>query len=68
MDLKIPWLTGRIQYIDYAGNIINGGVDLVQANLSPFPTYPPPQGAADLTLALNVTRSGEFGWVLNGML
>ncbi|CAE6369082.1 unnamed protein product, partial [Rhizoctonia solani] len=53
-------------YIDYAGNIINGGVDLVQANLSPFPTYPPPQGAADLTLALNVTRSGEFGWVLNG--
>ncbi|CAE6471189.1 unnamed protein product [Rhizoctonia solani] len=53
-------------YIDYAGNIINGGVDLVQANLSPFPAYPPPQGPADLTLPLNVTRSSEFGWVLNG--
>ncbi|KAG8684933.1 hypothetical protein FRC11_011417 [Ceratobasidium sp. 423] len=53
-------------YIDYAGNIINGGVDLVQANLAPFPAYPPPQGKADLTLALNVTRSSEFGWVLNG--
>ncbi|KAF8674894.1 multicopper oxidase family [Rhizoctonia solani] len=49
-------------YIDYAGNIINGGVDLVQANLSPFPASPPPQGASDLTLALNVTRSSEFGW------
>ncbi|CAE7122153.1 unnamed protein product [Rhizoctonia solani] len=56
---KSPW-------IDYAGNIINGGVDLVQANLSPFPDNPPPQGKADVTIPLNVTRTGEFGWVLNG--
>ncbi|KAJ1302187.1 hypothetical protein OPQ81_001014 [Rhizoctonia solani] len=53
-------------YIDYAGNIINGGFDLVQANMAPFPAYAPPQGKADVTLALNVTRSSEFGWVLNG--
>jgi hypothetical protein len=52
--------------MDYAGNLINSGVDLVQANLSPYPASPPPQGAADLTLAMNVTRTGEFGWVLNG--
>ncbi|CAE6480086.1 unnamed protein product [Rhizoctonia solani] len=56
---KNPWT-------DYAGNIINGGTDLVHANLSPFPHNPPPQGKADLTLALNVTRTSEFGWVLNG--
>ncbi|KAG9098066.1 hypothetical protein FRC06_006844 [Ceratobasidium sp. 370] len=56
---KSPW-------IDYAGNIINSGVDLVQANLAPYPPSPPPQGKADLTLAMNVTRTGEFGWVLNG--
>ncbi|CAE7229908.1 unnamed protein product [Rhizoctonia solani] len=56
---KNPW-------IDYAGNIINGGVDLVQANLSPFPDNPPPQSKADVTIPLNVTRTGEFGWVLNG--
>ncbi|KEP48723.1 multicopper oxidase [Rhizoctonia solani 123E] len=53
-------------YIDYAGNIINGGFDLVQANLAPFPNSPPPQGKADVTIPLNVTRSSEFGWVLNG--
>ncbi|KAF8751489.1 multicopper oxidase family [Rhizoctonia solani] len=41
----------KTPYIDYAGGIINGGVDL---------------GKADLTLSLNVTRTGEFGWVLNG--
>ncbi|CUA73133.1 Laccase-7 [Rhizoctonia solani] len=52
-------------WIDYAGNIINGGTDLVQANLSPFPDNAPPQGKADVTLPLNVTRTGEFGWVLN---
>ncbi|KAG8734583.1 hypothetical protein FRC11_003901, partial [Ceratobasidium sp. 423] len=57
-ESKNPW-------IDYAGNIINGGTDLVQANLSPFPASAPPQGKADVTLALNVTRTGEFGWVLN---
>ncbi|KAL5637280.1 hypothetical protein ACGC1H_001054 [Rhizoctonia solani] len=56
---KNPW-------IDYAGNIINGGTDLVQANLSPFPDNAPPQGKADVTLPLNVTRTSEFGWVLNG--
>ncbi|KAG9084166.1 hypothetical protein FS749_005431 [Ceratobasidium sp. UAMH 11750] len=56
---KNPW-------IDYAGNIINKGVDLVQANLAPYPATAPPQGKADLTLAMNVTRTGEFGWVLNG--
>ncbi|CAE6502777.1 unnamed protein product, partial [Rhizoctonia solani] len=54
------------QWIDYAGNIINGGTDLVQANLSPFPDNAPPQGKADVTLPLNVTRTSEFGWVLNG--
>ncbi|CAE6439036.1 unnamed protein product [Rhizoctonia solani] len=58
---KNPW-------IDYAGNIINGGTDLVMNNLSPFPALPPPQGKADVTIPLNVTRSGEFGWVLNGKL
>ncbi|CAE6433168.1 unnamed protein product [Rhizoctonia solani] len=52
-------------YINYAGNI-NDGVDLVQANLAPFPNYPPPQGEADVTIPLNVTRTSEFGWVLNG--
>lgn len=56
---KNPW-------IDYAGNIINSGVDLVPANLAPYPANPPPQGKADLTLPMNVTRTGEFGWVLNG--
>ncbi|KAG8765534.1 hypothetical protein FRC12_007445 [Ceratobasidium sp. 428] len=56
---KSPW-------IDYAGNIINGGTDLVQANLAPYPANPPPQGKADKTLVLNVTRTGEFGWVMNG--
>ncbi|KAF8605705.1 laccase [Ceratobasidium sp. AG-I] len=56
----------KTPYVDYAGNIINGGVDLVQANLAPYPDYAPPQGKADLTLAMNVTRTGEFGWVLNG--
>ncbi|KAF8729318.1 multicopper oxidase family, partial [Rhizoctonia solani] len=56
---KNPW-------IDYAGNIINGGTDLVMGNLSPFPNLPPPQGQADVTIPLNVTRTGEFGWVLNG--
>ncbi|KAG8738252.1 hypothetical protein FRC12_016826 [Ceratobasidium sp. 428] len=56
---KNPW-------IDYAGNIINKGIDLVQANLAPYPTNAPPQGKADLTLAMNVTRNGEFEWVLNG--
>ncbi|KDN48350.1 hypothetical protein RSAG8_02942, partial [Rhizoctonia solani AG-8 WAC10335] len=53
-------------HIDYAGNIINGGYDLLQAKLAPFPSNPPPQGKADVTIPLNVTRSGEFGWVLNG--
>ncbi|KEP48696.1 multicopper oxidase, partial [Rhizoctonia solani 123E] len=56
---KNPW-------IDYAGNILNGGTNLVPNSLSPFPHNPPPQGKADLTLALNVTRTSEFGWVLNG--
>ncbi|KAF8729383.1 multicopper oxidase family, partial [Rhizoctonia solani] len=56
----------KTPYIDYAGGIINGGVDLVTANLAPYPLTPPPQGKADLTLSLNVTRTGEFGWVLNG--
>ncbi|CAE6408440.1 unnamed protein product [Rhizoctonia solani] len=56
---KNPW-------IDYAGNIIKGGTDLVQANLDPFPDNAPPQGKADVTLPLNVTRTSEFGWVLNG--
>ncbi|KAF8681336.1 multicopper oxidase family [Rhizoctonia solani] len=56
---KKPW-------IDYAGNLINGGTDLVMANLAPFPDLPPPQGNADVTIPLNVTRTGEFGWVLNG--
>ncbi|KAG8744969.1 hypothetical protein FRC12_014685 [Ceratobasidium sp. 428] len=56
---KKPW-------IDYAGNIINGGSDLVVGNLSPYPPTPPPQGKADRTLLLNVTRSEEFGWVMNG--
>ncbi|KAF8759816.1 multicopper oxidase family [Rhizoctonia solani] len=56
---KKPW-------IDYAGNIINGGTDLVMGNLSPYPDLPPPQGKADVTIPLNVTRTGEFGWVLNG--
>jgi L-ascorbate oxidase len=36
--------------------------------LAPYPDTPPPQGKADVTLALNVTRNGEFGWVLNGKL
>ncbi|QRV77409.1 Multicopper oxidase [Ceratobasidium sp. AG-Ba] len=56
---KKPW-------IDYAGNIINGGYDLVMPNLAPFPATPPPQGKADKTFVLNVTRTDEFGWVLNG--
>jgi hypothetical protein len=55
-----------VQYIDYAGGIINGGIDLVTANLAPYPANPPPQGKADLTLSLNVTRTSEFGWVLDG--
>ncbi|QRV81877.1 Multicopper oxidase [Ceratobasidium sp. AG-Ba] len=58
--------TSKNPWIDYAGNIINGGVDLVPANLAPFPPNPPPQGKAGLTLPMNVTRTGEFGWVLNG--
>ncbi|QRV77388.1 Multicopper oxidase [Ceratobasidium sp. AG-Ba] len=58
--------TSKSPWIDYAGNIINGGTDLVPANLAPYPANPPPQGAADLTLAMNVTRTSEFGWVLNG--
>ncbi|KAG8707063.1 hypothetical protein FRC08_000723 [Ceratobasidium sp. 394] len=61
---KLP--TSRKPWIDYAGNLINGGVDLVQASLAPYPANPPPQGKADVTLAMNVTRTGEFGWVLNG--
>ncbi|KEP48467.1 multicopper oxidase [Rhizoctonia solani 123E] len=56
----------KTPYIDYAGGITNGGVDLITANMAPYPANPPPQGKADLTLALNVTRTGEFGWVLNG--
>jgi len=56
---KSPW-------IDYAGNIINNGTDLVQAKLAPYPASAPPQGSADVTLAMNVTRTSEFGWVLNG--
>ncbi|ELU36838.1 L-ascorbate oxidase, putative [Rhizoctonia solani AG-1 IA] len=39
----LPAAKKPVSYIDYAGNIINGGVDLVQANLSPFPASPPPQ-------------------------
>jgi hypothetical protein len=35
-------------------------------NLAPFPALPPPQGKADVTIPLNVTRTGEFEWVLNG--
>ncbi|CAE6503013.1 unnamed protein product [Rhizoctonia solani] len=58
-ESKNPW-------IDYAGNIINNGTDLMQDHLFPFPNNPPPRGKADVTLALNVTRTGEFGWVLNG--
>ncbi|KAG8737848.1 hypothetical protein FRC10_007601 [Ceratobasidium sp. 414] len=61
---KLP--TAKKPWIDYAGNIINNGVDLVMNNLSPFPAAPPPQGKADLTLNLDVTRTDEFGWVLNG--
>ncbi|KAG8746638.1 hypothetical protein FRC10_004241 [Ceratobasidium sp. 414] len=61
---KLP--TSKNPWIDYAGNLINGGVDLVQANLAPYPANPPPQGKADVTLPMNVTRTGEFGWVLNG--
>ncbi|KEP45108.1 multicopper oxidase [Rhizoctonia solani 123E] len=53
-------------YINYAGGVINGGVDLDTSKMAPYPANPPPQGKADLTLALNVTRTGEFGWVLNG--
>ncbi|CAE6388944.1 unnamed protein product [Rhizoctonia solani] len=56
---KNPW-------IDYAGNTINGGTDLVQANLSPFPDNAPPQGKANFRLPLNVTRTGEFGWATPG--
>ncbi|KAG8750576.1 hypothetical protein FRC12_012825 [Ceratobasidium sp. 428] len=56
---KSPW-------IDYAGNIINGGTDLIMDKLSPYPSTPPPQGKADRTLILDVTRTEEFGWVLNG--
>ncbi|EUC57222.1 conidial pigment biosynthesis oxidase Arb2, putative, partial [Rhizoctonia solani AG-3 Rhs1AP] len=52
----------KTPYIDYAGGITNGGVDLITANMAPYPANPPPQGKADLTLALNVTRTGEFGW------
>ncbi|KAG8726945.1 hypothetical protein FRC10_006608, partial [Ceratobasidium sp. 414] len=61
---KLP--TSKNPWVDYAGNIINGGVDLVMSNLSPYPALPPPQGPADRTLNLNVTRIEEFGWVLNG--
>ncbi|GAB1528494.1 hypothetical protein RhiTH_011688 [Rhizoctonia solani] len=38
------------------------------ANLAPFPDLPPPQGNADVTIPLNVTCTGKFGWVLNGKL
>ncbi|QRW02683.1 Multicopper oxidase [Ceratobasidium sp. AG-Ba] len=58
--------TAKTPYINYAGNIINGGTDLVTAKLAPYPNAPPPQGKPDLTLSLNVTRTNEFGWVLNG--
>ncbi|KAG8696034.1 hypothetical protein FRC09_008787, partial [Ceratobasidium sp. 395] len=56
----------KTPYIDYAGTIINGGTDLVTARLAPYPNTPPPQGKASLTLRMNVTRTDEFGWVLNG--
>ncbi|KAF8600502.1 hypothetical protein BDV93DRAFT_608649 [Ceratobasidium sp. AG-I] len=56
----------KTPYIDYAGTIINGGTDLVTAKLAPFPNTPPPQGNPSLTLRMNVTRTDEFGWVLNG--
>ncbi|KAG8716046.1 hypothetical protein FRC08_009906 [Ceratobasidium sp. 394] len=51
---KLP--TAKHPWVDYEGNIINGGVDLVMSNLSPFPALPPPQGPANVTLNLNVTR------------
>ncbi|KAJ1305554.1 hypothetical protein OPQ81_000556 [Rhizoctonia solani] len=57
--------TSKHPWTDYAGNVINGGTDLVQANLAPFPDNPPPLGEADVTLAMNATRTSEFGWVLN---
>ncbi|KAG9088810.1 hypothetical protein FRC07_012470, partial [Ceratobasidium sp. 392] len=57
--------TPKTPYIDYAGSIVNGGTDLVTAKLAPYPNTPPPQGKADVTLRLNVTRTDEFGWVLN---
>ncbi|CEL56414.1 Laccase-1 OS=Emericella nidulans (strain FGSC A4 / ATCC 38163 / CBS 112,46 / NRRL 194 / M139) GN=yA PE=2 SV=3 [Rhizoctonia solani AG-1 IB] len=58
--------TPKTPYIDYAGTIIGGGKDLITPALSPFPATPPPQGNPSLTLNMNITRAGEFGWVLNG--
>ncbi|GAB1528337.1 hypothetical protein RhiTH_011531, partial [Rhizoctonia solani] len=55
-------------WINYAGNLINSGTDLVMANLALFPDLPPPQGNADVTILLNVTCTSKFGWVLNGAL
>ncbi|CCO37899.1 Laccase-1 [Rhizoctonia solani AG-1 IB] len=57
--------TPKTPYIDYAGTIIKGGKDLITPALSPFPAMPPPQGNPSLTLNMNITRAGEFGWVLN---
>jgi hypothetical protein len=51
--------------MDYAGDITNGGIDLAQANLSPVPASDPPQGEADLTSRMNITRAGEFELILS---
>ncbi|KAG8704056.1 hypothetical protein FRC08_002481 [Ceratobasidium sp. 394] len=61
---KLP--TPKTPYINYAGTIINGGTDLVTAQLAPYPNTPPPQGNASLTLNLDVARTSEFAWALNG--
>ncbi|KAG8742441.1 hypothetical protein FRC10_001408 [Ceratobasidium sp. 414] len=58
--------TPKTPYIDYAGTIMNGGTDLVTAQLAPYPNAPPPQGNSTLTLHMNVARTNEFSWVLNG--
>ncbi|KAG8698007.1 hypothetical protein FRC08_006197 [Ceratobasidium sp. 394] len=52
---KLP--TPKTPYINYAGSIINGGTDLVTAQLAPYPNTPPPQGNASLTLNMDVARN-----------
>ncbi|KAH7320477.1 laccase [Rhizoctonia solani] len=58
--------TAKKPFIDYVGNIVNNGIDLVAQGLAPYPANPPPQGPADRTIRLNIERPAEMEWTLNG--